>query len=153
MKNLLSMLFISTLLISCGARKVNKSKEDVKIDITTTQKDSISIKTLTKTNSVYKEVDEEVTYEPIDPTLEMIVKGEVFKNTKIKTSKSTKDNQVSRTIDSSLESLSDGQSDVKVISVKKDKVVVRDTVFNYPWMWILIIILAIGYYLYFTRKP
>jgi len=90
-------IICGALLISCGSRKVTKSKIEEK-------KDSVSIvdvKTEIKTNenteinnnSKIDKTEDEFIIEPIDNSKEIIVNGKTYKNVKI-THKKTKDNSL-----------------------------------------------------------
>lgn len=84
-------LFISLLLTSCGARKVNRSNtqekvkeketELVKNDVVTTG--NVKTETTTKTDKVTGEEIEETEVVPIDQSKTAIYKGDTLKNTKL----------------------------------------------------------------------
>jgi hypothetical protein len=90
-------ILVSLVFLSCGSRKVNKTRLEEK-------KDSISVvdvktKTETKENTEINNIskidktEDEFIIEPIDTSKEIIVNGKTYKNVKIR-HKKTKDNSL-----------------------------------------------------------
>jgi len=90
-------IICGALLISCGSRKVTKSKIEEKKDSISIVVEKTAIKTSENTvennNSKIDKTEDEFIIEPIDNTKEIIVNGKTYKNVKI-THKKTKDNSL-----------------------------------------------------------
>jgi hypothetical protein len=146
--NKISLILLAFLFMGCGARKVEKFKEELRVIISTHQKDTLAIKSNVKEVSIISETSEELIYEPINDSIEMVIDKKIYKNVKIKQSKGTKDNQVSKVIDNILNESSEVKNDVKVNKVIEEKKVDRES-FQFPW---IIIALAVAGYILYSRK-
>jgi len=91
------IILVGLLFISCGSRKVTKSKIEEKKDSISIVVEKTEIKTSENTeinnNSKIDKTEDEFTIEPIDNSKEIIVNGKIYKNVKI-THKKTKDNSL-----------------------------------------------------------
>jgi preprotein translocase subunit SecF len=154
MKNLILVL-TSVLLVSCGARKVNKAdktEEKVTVEVAT-QKDSVSetVKEVIKIDIDTREV--EIT--PIDSTKEFVIEGKKYFNARIKIKKK-KDNTIySKENKASKTSLK--QSKIVTKETKKDKVKIVDkkeakSFLFYLSLWIVILLLIVWVYKKFKNK-
>ena len=96
MKKLIYIL-VSIIFLSCGSRKVNKTRIEEKKDSITVVDVKTEIKTNENTeinnNSKIDKTEEEFIFEPIDNTLPFIVNSKIYKNVKIR-HKKTKDNSL-----------------------------------------------------------
>ena len=154
MRNLI-LILASTLLIACGARKVNKidKVEDKTIVEVVTQKDSIQ--TTNKTEIKYDVENYEISVVPIDSTKEFVVEGKKYFNARILIKKKkdntlySNDNKVSKT---SLK-----QSKIVTKETKKetgktvDKKEAKSFMF-YLSLWIMLLLLIIWLYKKFKSK-
>lgn len=140
------LILLSTLLCSCGARKVNKQEkveEKTTVEVVV-QKDSV-IET-TNTDVKYDVETNEIEVTPIDSTKEFTVEGKKYFNARIKIKKKkdntiySEDNKVSKT---SLK-----QSKTLVKELKKDKVKAVDKKASYVWVYWLLFLLLILYILW-----
>ena len=90
-------ILVSLVLLSCGSRKVSKTKIEEKKDSITV----VDVQTNVQTNVQVEEsniskidtTEDEFTFEPIDNTKEIVVNGKTYKNVKISIKK-TKDNSL-----------------------------------------------------------
>jgi hypothetical protein len=133
------------LLIGCGTRKVEASKETVKEEVTQTVKEE----TKTDTNETVKVVDtstvDEIEFVPIDNTQPIIYGTTKVFNAKIRHVK--RKNGITTVSDKKVSQIK--RNDVKTVGKReikvKDKVTERES-FNYWWLWILILgALYLGY--------
>lgn len=172
-KILLISLFFSLIalgLISCGARKIEKSivKEEVKSEVSdksTTEKQfesNIKENIVVKIDDKNKTIIEETTYEPKDPTKEAIViepdgSKTILNNSKKITKKTTKQNDTKSEIkyDSEIKQ-KEAVKDKKAIKassntdvVKKASKTEREAVSMWNWLWLLI---PIGIVVWLLRK-
>jgi hypothetical protein len=148
----LSNILIVLLLVSCGTRKTQVLKEDIKIEQTTKVTEefsqvSIKNETLIDTTSIT-----EYFFEPIDSTQPMIIdkKNGVFKNTRFKTTKTKKGISISKKEDSSLETKKSTLDEVSIDIESKDKGTIRESEFPW-WTFILAVVLIILGYTKYKR--
>ncbi len=121
-------LFISLLIISCGARKVNK---DEKAETETTVETTI-VKDTAKEEVIetikYDVTTEEIEACPIDTTKEMIVNGQKFFNTRILIRKKkdntlyVKDKKASKTSSKQVKKVANKQTVSKTKTIDKKEV-------------------------------
>jgi ATP-dependent Zn protease len=148
-----SLILLSTiLLISCGTRKSETNKTDVKNKDVVTDNSTIETKIDSNTKVIDCTSTDEVEIIPIDNTKEIIVNGKKYKNVRIK-SKKTKNNVV---VDKVVKVAKKQQNNIKKkskanVQVKQKEVVSEKGNF---WNWILLIILiiAFGYFFFWSRK-
>jgi len=122
-----SILLLSTLfLISCGSRRVEKSKEVSKenktTELTTTDNSTIEIKADTNTKVIDCTNTDEIEIAPIDNTKEMVVNGKTYKNAVLKHKKV----KVNITTDKAEKVATNQKNDVKtdlkeVVVIEKSK--------------------------------
>lgn len=154
MKNLI-LILASTLLIACGARKVNKEDkiEEKAIVEVVTQKDSAS--EVAKTEIKFDIDTHEIEIIPIDSTKEFVVEGKKYFNARIKIKKK-KDNTV-YSKDSIVSKTSQKQSKTVTKETKKEKVKTVDkkeakTFWFWLSFWIILLLLIIWLYQKFKSK-
>ena len=154
MKNLI-LILASTLLIACGARKVNKVdkvEEKVTVEVVT-QKDSTN--EVVKTEIKFDIDTHEIEIIPIDSTKEFVVEGKKYFNARIKIKKK-KDNTI-YSKDSIVSKTSQKQSKTVTKETKKEKVKVVDkkeakTFWFWLSLWIILLLLIIWLYQKFKSK-
>ena len=133
------------LLIGCGSRKVEASKETVKEEVTQTVNTEIK----TNTNETVKVVDtstvDEIEFVPIDNTQPIIYGTTKVFNAKIRHVK--RKNAITTVSDKKVSQIK--RNDVKTVGKRevkvKDKVTERESV---SYWWLLILILGLVYLLY-----
>jgi preprotein translocase subunit SecF len=154
MKNLI-LILASTLLIACGARKVNKVdkvEEKVTVEVVT-QKDSTN--EVVKTEIKFDIDTHEIEIIPIDSTKEFVVEGKKYFNARIKIKKK-KDNTI-YSKDSIVSKTSQKQSKTVTKETKKEKVKTVDkkeakTFWFWLSFWIILLLLIIWLYQKFKSK-
>jgi hypothetical protein len=126
------------LLIGCGSRKVETSKETVKENVT----QSATTETKTDTNETVKIIDtstvDEIEFVPVDITKPIIYNGQKVYNAKIRHSK--RKNDITTVSNKKVAETRRNEVKTKVKrEVKvKDKITERESV-SYWWIWILIL--------------
>jgi hypothetical protein len=154
MKNLI-LILASTLLIACGARKVNK--EDKTEDKTTvevvTQKDSVN--EVVNTEIKYNVETQEIEFTPIDSTKEFVVADKKYFNARVKI-KNKKDNTI-YSEDNKVSKTSLKRAKTVIKETKKEKVKTVDkkeakTIMFYLSIWIVLLILVVWLYKKFKSK-
>lgn len=155
MKKLIILLLV--ILTSCGARKVDVSKVEVKKDSIVETKvivEKTEVVQKTDSTNIITEINtDEVCIEPLDSTKEMVVNGKVYKNAVLKIKKNKvntiyKNNKTESNI-KRIDSVGVSKTSVKESSVAKTKNI--DKKANY-WslLWLLLLILII--YLLWRNK-
>ena len=142
MKNLI-LILASTVLIACGAKKVNKvdKVEDKTIVEVVTQKDSIQ--TTNKTEIKYDVENYEISVVPIDSTKEFVVEGKKYFNARILIKKNkdntlySNDNKVSKT------SLKQAKTITKERKIEKTKAVDKKEAKSFQFYIIFFILLLL----------
>ena len=137
-------IVIIACLSSCSTRKVNKTEvkeTEVKTEVIA---EKINTDVTENTKIIDTSTSDEIEFVPIDNTLPFTVKGQTYKNVKIKHKKSknnisiVKDKKVSQTAEKSAN-----------LTYKKDKVIEVKTTerksFNFLWL-LLLLIPAIYYF-------
>jgi hypothetical protein len=142
-------LMLSIFVTSCGAKKVNIDKIDVKVKVdstSVTKQETIS----TQDNHIsITENSDELEVCPVSDTIPMVVNGITYKNAKLRYKKTKK-----VLVDTSKIKVSEKAS-IKV-SVKKDtsaktfkKQVDKKANYSiYGWWLLIIILIALGFYTY-----
>jgi ABC-type Na+ efflux pump permease subunit len=154
MRNLI-LILASTLLIGCGARKVNKvdKVEDKTIVEVVIQKDSIQ--TTNKTEIKYNVENYEISVVPIDSTKEFVVEGKKYFNARILIKKKkdntlySNDNKVSKT------SLKQSKTVTKETKKETGKTVDKKEAKSFMFylsLWIMLLLLIIWLYKKFKSK-
>jgi hypothetical protein len=131
-------LLILLLLTSCGTRKVNKSKEEIKQDKVETVQTNVQV----KENAAVKVIDstDEISIEPIDSIKPMVIDGKSYLNVKIKHKKRKVNTSI--VLDKTTSDTSVKKTVEKTEVVKDDKVIERKTslVTQLWWLWLLILL-------------
>lgn len=155
MKKLL--LITCLILMSCGARKVNIEKLEVKKDsVATTEIKVITVETKQKTDSTNIVVvtdSSEITITPIDTCKEIIVEGKVYKNVVLKIKKTKTNSLYTNKKEESETKRIDSTATSKVIKkeVVDSKLKTIDKKADYSWIvWLLLLILIL--YLLWRNK-
>jgi len=155
MKKLLILLLV--ILTSCGARKVDVSKIDIKKDSIVETK--VEVKTLETKNvidstNITTEVNtDEICIEPLDSTKEMVVDGKIYKNVSLRIKKnkartSYRNNKTESNI-KRIDSVSTSKTSVKENIVGKTKKIDKQANY-YSLLWLLLLILIM--YLLWRNK-
>lgn len=131
-------LLILLLLTSCGTRKVNKSKEEIKQDKVEIVQTNVQV----KENAAVKVIDstDEICIEPIDSIKPMVIDGKSYLNVKIKHKKRKVNTSI--VLDKIMSDTSVKKTVEKIEVVKDDKVIERKTslVTQLWWLWLLILL-------------
>jgi predicted RND superfamily exporter protein len=143
--------------MSCGARKVNIEKLEVKKDsiATTEVKAIVDIKkeTIDSTNIKTDTTQDEITVQPIDTCKEMVVEGKHYKNVVLKIKKIKTNSLYTNKKKESETKHIDSTATSKVIKkeVVDSKLKTIDKKANYCWIiWLLLLILIL--YLLWRNK-
>lgn len=133
------------LLIGCGSRKVETSKETVKENVT----QSATTETKTDTNETVKVVDtstiDEIEFISIDNTQPIIYNGQKVYNAKIRHSKRKNDiTTVSSKKVAQIERKEVKAKSKKVVEVKQKQTEAKRP---FSWWWIILIV-GVGYLIY-----
>jgi len=147
---ILVAIFFLLCLTSCGSRKVNKSKTEIKETQTTEATFKDSSKTTNIVNRNIKYVDtgsvEEIEFIPVDNTKEMVINGKTYFNTTLKAKKIRNNKVLNKT-----ENVSQiKQNDIKTATKENmSKVAVTDVKntykkqFNFLSLWWLLLVIPI----------
>jgi hypothetical protein len=137
------LLFTAISLMSCGSRKVQRSKTEDKTQIE--MSDISGQKTIDNTIISVIEIDStsEMVIEPIDTTKEMVVNGKTYKNARIKHKKAVRN----KVFDIKKNVVKIERKTVK-INVKREKVSnTKQTEKKASYFWVLWFLLLIPLYL------
>jgi hypothetical protein len=146
MKKLIYIL-LAVLLVSCGARKTQVTKQDIQIEETTKVSEQLSIISESSETLIDTSSTTEYLFEPIDSTQPMVIdkKNGIFKNTRFKTSKTKNGISISKSQESSLEAKKSTLNEMSIDIETKDKESDRKESFG-GWVWLIIlIVIIIGY--------
>jgi len=155
MKKLIILLLV--IFTSCGARKVDISKTEVKKDSIVETKaivEKVEIKQKTDSTNIITEVNtDEICIEPLNSTKEMVVDGKIYKNVVLKIKKNkvntTYRNNKTESNIKHTDSVGASRTSVKENTVTKAKKIDKKT--NYWWLlWLLLLILIL--YLLWRNK-
>jgi len=151
MKNKL-ILLSTILLVSCGTRKVENTKTEIKTKVETIEKSVIETKSLIDTKVIDFTEKDELEIVPIDNTKEIVINGKTYKNVRLKIKKQ-KNNVV---VDKTEKVAKKQQNNVKTKSKAKIEVKeknIESSKGNF-WNWILLILFFIGvlYFIIWSRK-
>jgi len=141
---LLNSILLAVLLVSCGARKTQVTKQDIQIEETTKVSEQLSIISESSETLIDTSSTTEYFFEPIDSTQPMVIdkKNGIFKNTRFKTKKSKNGISISKSKDSVLNQRKDTLNEVLVDIQIKDKETITKN--RFPW-WLILVIIIIGY--------
>jgi hypothetical protein len=144
------LLVTCLILMSCGARKVNVEKLEIKKDsiATTEVKAIVDIKkeTIDSTNIKTDTTQDEITVQPIDSCKEMVVEGKHYKNVVLKIKKIKTNSLYTNKKKESETKHIDSTATSKVIKkeVVDGKSKAIDKKANYWWiLWLIILILTL----------
>jgi flagellum-specific peptidoglycan hydrolase FlgJ len=176
MKNLL-LILISLLLFSCGTRKTNKSKTEIKTEASTTieastvavSKTEKQTETDTKTAIAEKTdvIDETEKLEPIDPDKPMIKTTETkdgktistWQNARVDNNKKTDKSEKSTTEDKKEFIDESGNSNLSSnLKIKKDKARTGSSSekntknISWSWWWLIVLVPIGGVVFYYSKK-
>lgn len=145
MKSLLKILLLCVLLVSCGARKVQKSTETQKETTTETTKIDEVKTDNTKTNIV--ETCDEIIIEPIDTISPMIIDGKIYKNARLR--------RINKKVNKNIvNNIKEVKITVKQAKKKTSHKVIKKDIqraSGWSWWWWLLLIIPI-YYLFRKYK-
>ena len=151
------ILLLAVILTSCGARKVDVSKVEIKKDSIVETKAEVAtteIKEVVDSTNITTEVNtDEVCIEPLDSTKEMVVDGKIYKNVILKIKKNKVNTSYTNNKRESnikhMDSVGTSKTSVKENSIAKTKDIDRKA--NY-WslLWLLLLILIM--YLLWRNK-
>jgi hypothetical protein len=143
-------ILVSLILLSCGARKVNIQKTDIKKDSVVETKvlvTTIENKKKTDSTNIITNIDNsEITITPIDTTKEIIVEGKTYKNVVLKIKKNKVNTLYTNNKTESNNKRVDSVATIKVNKTQtisyKNKTI--DKKANYLWiLWLLLLILIL----------
>ncbi len=137
-------------LVSCGARKVNKSETEIKETSKTETATVDSSKTITTSQSNIVIVDsstsDEFTISPIDSSKEMIVSGKKYKNAVLRHKTTSKNKVVDKTETIAKTEQKAIKTNSKADNSKTTKVAVKNIdkkQFNFLSLWWLLLLIPI----------
>jgi hypothetical protein len=141
---LLNSILIAVLLVSCGARKSQVTKQDIQIEETTKVSEQLSIISESSETLIDTSSTTEYFFEPIDSTQPMVIdkKNGIFKNTRFNTKKSKNGISISKSKDTVLNQRKYTLNEVLVDIQSKDKETITKN--RFPW-WLILVIIIIGY--------
>lgn len=147
------LILLSTiLLISCGSRKSETNKTDVKTKDVVTDNSTIETKTDSNTKVIDCTSTDEIEIIPVDNTKEIFVNGKTYKNVLIKHKKvkanviTTEHKKVAKKQQNNVKTKSKATIEVKHKQVVSEK--------GNFWNWILLILFAISvfWFVIWSRK-
>lgn len=155
MKNKLILSALAFTLLSCGARKVQKSETEVKTEVTTTVKDTTSKVSETKKREQVFSFTDELEITPIDTTkaIEVVDSNgnkQTYFNAKIK----RKQTQVNKSVDTEIKVAENaskvGKTEAKQTVKQQTKQTDKEAVsfWNYLWIILLLLLLVLIYRFY-----
>jgi hypothetical protein len=161
MKNKLILSALAFTLLSCGARKVQKSETEVKTEVTTTVKDTTSKVSETKKREQVFSFTDELEITPIDTTkaIEVIDSNgnkQTYFNAKIK----RKQTQVNKSVDTETKVAENaskvGKTKAKQTVKQQTKETEKEAVSFWDYFWLLLLLLLlVGIYRFYIKyvKP
>ena len=129
------LLILICLNISCASRKVNTAISIQKTAVTEIANDTLTQKTVSLINISDTTKVIEIIYEPINPKEEYIVDNKIYKNVRIKTTKTNKGIDISKKVDSVLNQGKHIENKIITSTKQKKKIIEVDN----KWIWVLII--------------
>jgi hypothetical protein len=151
------ILLLAVILTSCGARKVDVSKVEIKKDSiveTKTEVTTTEIKEAVDSTNITTEINtDEVCIEPLDSTKEMVVDGKIYKNVVLKIKKNKVNTSYTNNKRESnikhTDSVGTSKTSVKENIVAKTKNIDRKADY-WSLLWLLLLILIM--YLLWRNK-
>lgn len=151
------ILLLAVILASCGARKVDVSKVEIKKDSLVETKVEVAtteIKEVVDSTNITTEINtDEVCIEPLDSTKEMVVDGKIYKNVVLKIKKNKVNTSYTNNKRESnikhTDSVGTSKTSVKENSVAKTKNIDRKADY-WSLLWLLLLILIM--YLLWRNK-
>ena len=151
------ILLLAVILTSCGARKVDVSKVEIKKDSiveTKTEVATTEIKEAVDSTNITTEINtDEVCIEPLDSTKEMVVDGKIYKNVVLKIKKNKVNTSYTNNKRESnikhTDSVGTSKTSVKENIVAKTKNIDRKADY-WSLLWLLLLILIM--YLLWRNK-
>jgi hypothetical protein len=151
------ILLLAVILTSCGARKVDVSKVEIKKDSiveTKTEVATTEIKEAVDSTNITTEINtDEVCIEPLDSTKEMVVDGKIYKNVVLRIKKNKVNTSYTNNKRESnikhTDSVGTSKTSVKENIVTKTKNIDRKADY-WSLLWLLLLILII--YLLWRNK-
>ena len=157
MKNKLILSALAFTLLSCSARKVQKSETEVKTEVTTTVKDTSSKVSETKKREQVFSFTDELEITPIDTTKAIEVvdtngNKQMYFNAKIK----RKQTQVNKSVDTETKVAENaskvGKTKAKQTIKEETKQTDKEAVSFWSYLWIiLLLILLVGIYRFYKK--
>jgi hypothetical protein len=151
------ILLLAVILTSCGARKVDASKVEIKKDSIVETKVEVAtteIKEVVDSTNITTEINtDEVCIEPLDSTKEMVVDGKIYKNAVLKIKKNKVNTSYTNNKRESnikhTDSVGTSKTSVKENIVAKTKNIDRKADY-WSLLWLLLLILIM--YLLWRNK-
>jgi hypothetical protein len=151
------ILLLAVILTSCGARKVDVSKVEIKKDSIVETKAEVAtteIKEVVDSTNITTEINtDEVCIEPLDSTKEMVVDGKIYKNVVLKIKKNKVNTSYTNNKRESnikhTDSVGTSKTSVKENIVAKTKNIDRKADY-WSLLWLLLLILIM--YLLWRNK-
>lgn len=151
------ILLLAVILTSCGARKVDVSKVEIKKDsIVETKAEVVTteIKEVVDSTNITTEINtDEICIEPLDSTKEMVVDGKIYKNVVLKIKKNKVNTSYTNNKRESnikhMDSVGTSKISVKENIVAKTKNIDRKADY-WSFLWLLLLILIM--YLLWRNK-
>jgi hypothetical protein len=145
------IIFLTVLLVvSCAARKVNKSQVEVKQQTTSTTKDTVSQTNEKSETEIDMSFMYKKTFIPMNESLPFTVDGKVYQNVKIEVEKTKKDVTTTKKENSVLNQSKTTQNNTTTEIKEDTKDITKDPTFN--WLWLLLLIIPIIIYLDYKRN-
>jgi hypothetical protein len=151
------ILLLAVILTSCGARKVDVSKVEIKKDSIVETKAEVAtteIKEVVDSTNITTEINtDEVCIEPLDSTKEMVVDGKIYKNVVLKIKKNKVNTSYTNNKRESnikrMDSVGTSKTSVKENIIAKTKNIDRKADY-WSLLWLLLLILIM--YLLWRNK-
>ena len=152
------IIILLVILTSCGARKVDVSKIEVKKDSvveTKAEVKTVEVKNVSDSTNIVTEMNNsEICIEPLDSTKEMVVNGKTYKNVILKIKKNKVNTSYTNNKTESnikhMDSVGTTKASVKENVVGKTKHI--DKKANYWWIICWLILILIIYLLWRNRQ-
>ena len=134
------ILILAILLVSCGSRKVNKSKVDIKQDVIENTKDSVSQVSIINETLVDTSITITQCFEPIDSTKEMVIDGHKYKNVRFKRLSNKNGISILKKENRSTQSLKINQKEIKTDIKQDEKQIYKEPATSWWILWVLLLL-------------